>query len=362
MKNTNPSDCNFGLSTNSSISSFSSTSTILDTSKLAVTKSIEIHSGISGDCVDYIPTLNSFVIGDQEGYLSLWKYPQWKKISQIKCHASYICFVKYIADSKEIITASYDRTIQIHKVMKDKTIKTLKTLKNNNQIEAMLVLPEENLLISGGPYMGLSFWDLHGYRLKGMLDTKGKAGVGQNILFIEKFQLLACGFLTGQISLYDVTNNFEELSTVDTQHEDWNITIGFDPRYNLLYACVDFHCLKCWRITEERRLEYVAEYYFPGNNILSFEPCELDGKEVILITSVCSRVHVFDVSSKEFSYLLSKNYSRIRIFEQQNILILTSNQDSKIDIIEYQFPNTSASQSWSEDAEIFDSIFDCEEL
>lgn len=142
--------------------------------------------------------------------------------------------------------------------------------------------------------------------------------------------------MNGQIGLYDAKEHFLEISVFKTESSDWNISLGFSEKYNLLLGCVGFRKVKTWKFSSRDKVTPVHEYTIPCDDLYDIKERIIDNRDSLVILGHNSNVLIFDLETGIFDRVkgLYAKYSAMKFMRNGKIWLLAASK--QIDIYQYE--------------------------
>jgi len=299
-------------------------------------------SPIWGDGIEIIESKNLLVLGGKLGELTLWDNQTYKMLYSIKAHSKWISNIKYSRKVDHLFTCSIDNNLNVYKVSRDSncSIRLVKRIPHIDSLYCLLPLESRNVLITSGKNMGMKLWDLKTLRSLGEVDSGGKLGVGTQVLYIEKYNMLAAGFYGGYVGLYDV-ESWKELTTANTNNSSWFInSLAYIEKQDLLFACVEMGRLRCWKIHKAEEgyftLMFLRDFRPEGSDITFLIP--VNNEKKILLSNLSVGLHFLDLESGHSESILELKHiiSGVKILPKSKRLVVVGYNTEKVVIYSYK--------------------------
>jgi hypothetical protein len=310
---------------------------IIHTDSLTKIDSLYSCHGLYGHSIEVAERFRLIFFGDFYGHLTIWRYaerPRFQRIQKLQAFNSSIYQVKFLDQSRRLFVSADH--VKIYNIGDDGRLRQLKFIRHSNIALSMILLPKYKCFITSGAIQPLQLWNIKTLVSQGEVDTKGKKGTGYTLLYVDKFSILICGFMNGQIGLYDAKEHFLEISVFKTESSDWNISLGFSEKYNLLLGCVGFRKVKTWKFSSRDKVTPVHEYTIPCDDLYDIKERIIDNRDSLVILGHNSNVLIFDLETGIFDRVkgLYAKYSAMKFMRNGKIWLLAASK--QIDIYQYE--------------------------
>jgi hypothetical protein len=294
---------------------------------------LRLKCGIERYAIEYCSNKNAIVIGDVIGTLYVWNALNFKKVFQTSAFDFGINNIKYSSEGDSVIVASIG--FRIYTLLPSGRLKLKKTIQTTRTF-SLCIIPNTRLLLTSDIIGNVNIWNMNNYSLRSRLNTNNKKLKGYAILYLEHYDLLICGFECGKIALYNVKENFAELSQITAAKEGWQMTLGYDKKLNLLLVSTDTFVIKTWRIAEGKYLQYWTQFPTMLAEVYEFIPAIIDKEECAIVTGRSCQIVILGLEHYRQDLVLKRKYSSAKILKHQKKILLGSNISNKIDIATFE--------------------------
>jgi len=286
-------------------------------------------------CIESIEKKNLLALGDAMGYLYLWDAYTYRSIQSIRAFTTWVTAIKYCQANDYLFAGSAEAKFKVYKFTKHGKVALMKVVQAYGTVFSLLPLEHRGVFLMSGVDMGITVWNLNSISLRGQLYTKGNYGVGHNLCYIPKYDLVAVGFSTGVITLYDVENGQEFVST-STGKQNWYIYhVIFVEETNHLLAYIGQGKIGCFKFSyHERTLNLSRTINFIDYNLRSL--VSANNGRLILINAGSRAIYGYDWNS-EILFEVYKTNDGISGFKSlPGKRLLISEHPSKCVILSYE--------------------------
>jgi len=245
-----------------------------DPSKLRISKIIESDhkDGVSRHGLVLLKNLNYLVSAGKDGSLILWDaltFEQRQVLEEV--HSSWIYSLAYSEKRCLLFTASGDSTIKVFKIGPRGIQSHVATLTDHTKgVHGLLVLDEQDLLVSCGDDPNLRLWRLEDLKLADVISTSRKGGMGCALTYIPKLGAVAVGVKDEGINVYSLSLKSKILE-IKTDYPGIYINgMEYVEKKNLLIAEVASGKMKVWEIRENNKVIQLKEISLSGDYPGSF--------------------------------------------------------------------------------------------
>eukprot|EP00330_Aristerostoma_sp_ATCC50986_P002678 CAMPEP_0114586552 /NCGR_PEP_ID=MMETSP0125-20121206/9739_1 /TAXON_ID=485358 ORGANISM="Aristerostoma sp., Strain ATCC 50986" /NCGR_SAMPLE_ID=MMETSP0125 /ASSEMBLY_ACC=CAM_ASM_000245 /LENGTH=277 /DNA_ID=CAMNT_0001782031 /DNA_START=753 /DNA_END=1586 /DNA_ORIENTATION=+ len=152
-------------------------------------------------------------LGDMNGNLSLWDATNFKLLSENKVHKSWISNIKFNKKTNTLFTSTQALEIKAFTVNGNGSIKMTKRIKEPACVYSILPIDHHNILATAGRGNNIKIYNLKTLAPQGHFDTGDFYGVGYEMTYIPKYEILAAGFYNGGLGIFDISSREMIIST-----------------------------------------------------------------------------------------------------------------------------------------------------
>ena len=308
---------------------------------LSLNKVIQAPSQLSLRSMDYLHDFDKLVIGDENGQISLYDGNTFELLFSKKFHGGKITNIKYSMLKRVLISASFDRNIQIFRFEPtDSSIHLVKTLKkHHNWIWGIKIVENLNLFITSGDDPNIKIWGLQNHKLVGQISTKGKGNIRAEPEIIQrcKYQYyVAVAHCSGDIVIYDLISKNEMFSVTSKYEKPWILSLSFLKQESILVVGAGEKALEFWKLSENG-ICYSGNETVQGDIPRVILP--INDEKQLLIASFSREFFVFDTTTKKIVAKsevdgISQCLNFVLVPEKREI-ILCDHESGKIAILNY---------------------------
>jgi WD40 repeat protein len=179
--------------------------------------------------------------GSSNGNISIWQIDNGRNLLNISAHNSFVVGLAFTADSKRLISSSFDRYIKVWDL---ETGKCLQSWQSSAPIYRIALSNDGKVLASGSECGSIFLWELATGKLLNTLT--GHNSVVMNVVFQPNGQLLASGSFDTTIRLWDLTTN--ECIDTFTGHTQPIFSVAFNELGTQLVSSGFDTSIKVWDI------------------------------------------------------------------------------------------------------------------
>ncbi len=179
--------------------------------------------------------------GSSNGTISIWQIDNGQNLLNISAHNSFVVGLVFTADSKRLISSSFDRYIKVWDL---ETGKCLQSWQSSAPIYRIALSNDGKVLASGSECGSVFLWELATGKLLNTL--AGHNSVVMSVVFHPNGQLLASGSFDTTIKLWDLTTN--ECIDTFTGHTQPIFSVAFNELGTQLVSSGFDTSIKVWDI------------------------------------------------------------------------------------------------------------------
>lgn len=254
-----------------------------DVTTLERLTSLEGHEvQVSG--LRFSPNGKTLVSGDSNGGLLIWKAP-WT-LPPRKLRAPAVQALDLSPDGKQLVIATFDRSLRLFDIEAERTVESLATL--DEPVSTVAFSPDGRLIAAAGFNGNVAVWDLEERRR--LSELEGHQEWVLSLAFSPDSRQLVSVSYDGEIMLWDATMPHQQSPSSGHTGTTW--VTAFDPRGHRLASGGEDGTIRIWDI-ESGRIERVLEGHSSGVSALSYGP----GGELLASGSHDMMIRIWDTET-----------------------------------------------------------------
>jgi len=185
------------------------------------------------------------------GFLYVYDTETKQRIYDKLVHKNWITSVKYLQEFNLVATGSWDHVIKLFKVSTSAILTPVAMLrKHDAYIWNILYIPSLRVLVSSGDDKNLKIWDPLRKKLVGIISTHGEQEIRSETLFIPYYKLIAVGFCSRKISLYNIRTKQEVFTSNVVNKPAWPLSMTYIESTRCLYIGSSNAKIECWKVVD----------------------------------------------------------------------------------------------------------------